>query len=369
MKAMVVLGTRPEIIKMAPVIRELQLRRQKMILVHTGQHYSYEMDRTFFKTFDLPPADFNLNVGSGSHAEQTGRILTRLEPILLKLRPDVLLVEGDTNSVLAGALAAAKCLVPVGHVEAGLRSFDRGMPEEINRIVADRLSAFLYPPTPVAARQLRAEGFSPKKMLVTGNTVVDSLYWLVKHPKIEGAFRKFRVPPHKFLLMTMHRAENVDHAGRLAKIVEGLTRVAKHFGVPILFPVHPRTEANLRKFHLHKKICRFARLYKPMDALPFMALQSHALLILTDSGGVQEESCILRVPCVTLRDNTERPETLTVGANLLAGADPARILSAAVQMAKKPRRWKNPFGDGHAGRRIVSHLLENFRRAPYDTRT
>lgn len=362
MKVMVVLGTRPEIIKMAPVIHELQRRRRSacLRLVHTGQHYSYEMDRTFFKTFRLPESSVNLEVGSGPHGAQTAKILDRLERVLFKERPDVVLVEGDTNSVLAGALAAAKCRIPVGHVEAGLRSFDRRMPEEINRILTDHISSFLYAPTPLASKQLQSEGISSKKILVTGNTVVDSLYWIQKQRNLEPFLRPFRVTDRGYLLMTLHRQENVDDPGRLANIVEGIGRVAGRFGVPILFPIHPRTEKHLRKFKLHQKLRRFARLYEPLDSLPFMALQARALLVLTDSGGVQEESCILRVPCITLRDNTERPETLQVGANLLTGADPQKILAGAMRMARSRRRWKNPFGDGHAGRRIVNHLLSVF---------
>lgn len=354
---MVVLGTRPEIIKMAPVIREIQRRRQQLILVHTGQHYSYEMDRTFFKTLALPPSAFNLNVGSGTHAEQTGKILERLERILFQKRPDAVLVEGDTNSVLAGALAAAKCNIPVGHVEAGLRSFDNRMPEEINRIATDHISSFLYAPTPVAAKQLRREGIDAKKIVTTGNTVVDCLYWVQKNSNLEPYLQKFGVKKWRYILMTMHRQENVDDPRRLTRIVDGIERVSMRLGVPIIFPVHPRTEGRLKQFKLHGRISNFTRLYAPLDSLPFMALQSHALLVLTDSGGVQEESCILRVPCVTLRDNTERPETLHVGSNLLAGDDPDQIVGCSLKMLKKKHTWRNPFGDGRAGAKIVSHLI------------
>ena len=361
MNVMIVLGTRPEIIKMAPIIRELRTRRRRFSLVHTGQHYSYEMDRTFFKSLGLPAATVNLNVGSGTHGAQTAKILPRIEQVLLELKPDVVLVEGDTNSVMAGALAAVKCHIPVGHVEAGLRSFDRRMPEEINRIVADHVASFLYAPTPLAARQLRKEGIAVGKILVTGNTVVDSLDWIKKNPALAATVRSLGFSPGRFLLTTIHREENVEDRRRLAGIVDGLHRVARHFDMPVVFPAHPRTKGRLNRWGLENSLkLKNIRLLPPLDALPFMALQTHARLVLTDSGGVQEESCILRVPCVTLRDNTERPETVAVGANLLAGADPGKILAASVRMSNRARSWKNPFGDGRSGRRIVDHLSSIF---------
>ena len=355
----IILGTRPEIIKMSPIIRSCQKKGVDFFVLHTGQHYSYEMDRVFFEELSLPPPDFNLDVGSKSHAEQTGLIMTGIEKILLKEKPEVVLVQGDTNTVLAGTLAASKCYVrggtsqpvDVGHIEAGLRSFDRSMPEEVNRIVADHLSTYLFAPTEIAREHLLKEGIPDRKISVTGNTIVDAVFEnLSLSKKKSDTIEKLGLLPDGYFLVTLHRRENVDAKKRLMGILKSLTRIHETYGMPLVFPVHPRTEKMIASFGL--KLKGF-QLIKPLGFLEFLQLESHARLALTDSGGVQEEACILKVPCVTIRDSTERPETVDVGANMVAGVDPASIINTADRMLAQPRSWKNPFGDGKAGDRII----------------
>jgi UDP-N-acetylglucosamine 2-epimerase (non-hydrolysing) len=355
MKIAIVLGTRPEIIKMSPVIRKLERRNTNFFILHTGQHYSYNMDKVFFDQLKLPQPKYNLEVGSGSHAEETGKILIGIEKVLKAEKPDVTLVEGDTNSVLAGALAAVKLHIQVGHVEAGLRSYDRNMPEEINRILADHCSDFLFAPTEKAKLILLGEGIPEEKIFVTGNTIVDAIYQNLEIAKEKGnTLSSLHLNPREYFLVTLHRQENVDNRARFAAILEALYRVATEFEVPIIYPIHPRSRKMMVEFNLN---ARGVRLIEPVDFLGFLQLASNARLILTDSGGVQEESCILGVPCVTLRDNTERPETLEVGSNILAGANSGRIVECTQIMLSKENNWKNPFGDGKAGERIVKILM------------
>lgn len=351
MSIAVVLGTRPEIIKMAPVIRECQRRSLDYFVLHTGQHYSYEMDRVFFEQLELRQPKYNLDVGSGSHAEQTGKIMSGVEKILIKEKPDAILVQGDTNTVMAGSLAASKLHIKVGHVEAGLRSFDRNMPEEINRVVADHISDYLFAPTEIARDNLSREGIPENKISVTGNTIVDSVY-----QSKEIAERKVNVlddlglRPKEYFLVTAHRAENVDDGNRLKEIIKGLKLIKKEFGLPVVFSVHPRTKKMVQEFGLYFD---GIRAIEPVGFLEFLQLEANARLALTDSGGVQEETCILGVPCVTLRDNTERPETLEVKSNLLAGANAKAMLNGVKQMLQQGNGWKNPFGDGMASKWIL----------------
>lgn len=354
MKIAVVLGTRPEIIKMAPVIRELERRKVNSFILHTGQHYSYNLDRVFFEQLRLPPAKYNLEVGSGSHAEQTGKILIGVEKVLLSESPDVVLLEGDTNSVLAGALAAAKLHIKVGHIEAGLRSYDRNMPEEINRLLTDHCSDYLFAPTEKAKAILRGEGIPEEKIYVTGNTIVDAVYQNLEIARERAqAISTLGLRPKSYFLVTLHRQENVDNRARFAAIIEGLGKVANEFHQPVIYPIHPRSRKMMAEFDLNPK---GLTLIEPLDFLDFLQLENSARLILTDSGGVQEESCILGVPCVTLRDNTERPETLEVGANTLAGVSSDSILEHARLMLGRKKNWSNPFGDGTAARKIVGIL-------------
>lgn len=357
MSIAIILGTRPEIIKMSPIIRECRRRNLDYFVLHTGQHYSYEMDRIFFEELELPLPEYNLDIGSGSHAEQTGKIMTGVEKVLMKEQPDVILVQGDTNTVMAGALAASKLHIKIGHVEAGLRSFDRNMPEEINRIVADHISDYLFAPTETARNYLRKEGITADKVFVTGNTIVDSVY-----QNQEIAKRKVKIlddlnlKSKEYFLVTAHRAENVDNRERLGEILIGLRMIGKEFSMPVIFPIHPRTRKMIESFGFE---LNGIRTIDPIGFLEFLQLEANASLALTDSGGVQEETCILGVPCVTLRDNTERPETIDVKSNILVGANSGEMLKGAQMMLKQGNGWRNPFGDGAAGKHIINCLSNN----------
>ena len=361
-KICIILGTRPEVIKMSPVVRACEGSGTEYFMIHTGQHYSYNMDRVFFEQLELPDAKYNLDVGSGSgrHGEQTGRMLTKIEDVLITEKPDAVLVEGDTNTVLAGALIASKLGTKVGHVEAGLRSYDKRMPEEINRVVADHISDYLFAPTEKSRDILLGEGISDKKIFVTGNTIVDAVYQnrRIANDRSEtlnsicGA--GVDIEPNEYFLVTAHRQENVDDAARFAGILKGLELVSQEFSLPVIYPIHPRSRKMMNKYGLDAKGVTFV---EPLDYLSFLKLEADARLVLTDSGGVQEETCILNVPCVTLRDSTERPETTMVGANVLVGVDPKKILEGARMMINRERNWENPFGDGRAGERIVRILM------------
>jgi UDP-N-acetylglucosamine 2-epimerase (non-hydrolysing) len=353
----VVLGTRPEIVKMSPIVRELQRRGYDFDLVHTGQHYSFEMDRVFFRDLGLPEPAINLEVGSGPHGAQTGKMLTGLERFFQESRPDVVLVQGDTNTVLAGALAAVKLGISVGHVEAGLRSYDRTMPEETNRVMADHISDMLFAPTEVSARNLRAEGLPEEHIYVTGNTVVDAVQENLEIATRRGdALSTLGLHQGGYMLATLHRQENVDSRERLANVLVGLEQAGRETGLDIIWPMHPRARKNLETFGL--RLPANVRAISPLGFLEFLQVEGGAALALTDSGGVQEECCILGVPCVTLRDNTERPETVIVGANLVVGTDPARIAEGVRTMLSRRGGWTCPLGENGAGRRIVDICQE-----------
>ncbi len=351
MKVCVVLGTRPEIIKMSPVIRALQEKGLDYFILHTGQHYSYNMDRVFFEQLGLPDAKYNLEVGSGRHGEQTGKMLALMENVFLDEKPNVVLVQGDTNTVLAGALAASKLHIKIGHVEAGLRSYDRLMPEETNRVLADHISDYLFAPTEKSKELLLCEGIPESRIFVTGNTVVDALYQNLEISKMKSdVLKELGLEPKGYFLATAHRQENVDDPVRFGGMIEGMREVAKEHGIPVVYPIHPRARKMLDLFDLDTA---GIRLLEPVDYLSFLQLMKNARLILTDSGGIQEEACSLKVPCVTLRDNTERPETIDVGANLLAGTIPEKISECVQEMILRSAEWENPFGDGNAGMKIV----------------
>lgn len=361
MKIAIILGTRPEIIKMSPVIRECEKQNSDYFILHTGQHYSYSLDKIFFEDLELPEAEYNLDVGSGSHAEETGKMLIGIEKILKEENPDIILVEGDTNTVLAGALAASKLHIKVGHVEAGLRSYDRIMPEEINRVLADHISDYLFAPTRKVKENLLREGIEEDKIFVTGNTIVDAVYQNLEIAKRKvDILNKLNLNPEEYFLVTAHRQENVDEKERLKGILDGLELVYRKFNYPIIYPVHPRTKKRIKEFGL--EIPDGVELIEPIGFLECLQLETNAKLVLTDSGGVQEETCILKVPCVTLRDNTERPETLEMGSNILAGANEKRILFSTKKMLRKKYSWVNPYGDGKAAVKIIDIITKIFKK-------
>ncbi|MGM0591284.1 MAG: non-hydrolyzing UDP-N-acetylglucosamine 2-epimerase [Halobacteriota archaeon] len=345
-----VLGTRPEIIKLAPVIRECRRRGISNAVIHTEQHYSKRLSDVFFDQLELPTPDYTLGVGSGSHGHQTGEMLAAVEDALADIQPRTVLVQGDTNTALAGALAASKLDTNLGHVEAGLRSYDRQMPEEVNRVLCDHAADELFAPTPTAVENLRAEGLPEERISLTGNTVVDALE---RHRELardrSPVLEHFDVTEGDYGLVTVHRAATVDDQNRFADVLAGIDRVARRFDLEMVYPIHPRARSNLNSFDVPPTV----RLVDPLDYLDFLRLESEAALVLTDSGGVQEEACVFGVPCVTLRANTERPETLAVGANRLAGVTPEGILETATAMLEAERDWDNPFGDGRAAERIL----------------
>ena len=356
MKIAIIVGTRPEIIKMSPIIRQCEQENIEYFILHTGQHYSYNMDRVFFEQLQLPHPQYNLDVGSGTHGTQTAKILTGIEQCLMKEHPDIVLVEGDTNTVLAGALAASKLHITVGHVEAGLRSYDRTMPEELNRILTDHCSDLLFAPTETAQQILLQEQIPKERVFVTGNTIVDAVYYnkelaLSKH----HIFEEHHLEPRQYFLLTAHRQENVDNKERFQGILQAMQHLHDQYSLPIVYPIHPRAKKMIEHFSLDAQGITFI---DPIDYLSFLHLQHQAKVIITDSGGVQEEACILHVPCVTIRDNTERPETVDVGANILAGTKADAIVRSIETMSKKETTWENPFGDGKASGKILNIIQE-----------
>jgi len=348
----IVLGTRPEIIKLSPVIHECERQDIPCTVIHTGQHYSDSLDSVFFEQLELPAPDYHLGVGSKPHGEQTGEMLAGIEAVLVDEPPDIVLVQGDTNSVLAGALATSKLDSDLGHVEAGLRSFDREMPEETNRVVTDHIADYLFAPTEQSKEYLLEENIPDSRITVTGNTVVDALY---RNRELatenSSVLSRLGVEEGTFFLMTAHRAENVDDPARFRDLLRGVNASAAAYGVEVIYPIHPRAASNLDEFGID--VPERIRLVEPLDYLDFIRAEATAALILTDSGGVQEEACALGIPCVTMRDSTERPETVVAGANELCGCDPEAITAAVDRMIRSDGEWENPFGDGTASQRIV----------------
>lgn len=357
MKLVTIVGARPQFIKAAPV--SLQLRRHvREILVNTGQHYDPSMSDIFFRELALPAPDYNLGVGSGSHGEQTGRMLIEVERVLLFERPDIVLVYGDTNSTLAGALAAAKLHIPVAHVEAGLRSFNREMPEEINRVLTDHISTWLFAPTETAVSNLSREGVV-QGVYNVGDVMADSTRIFLGRTDAVKVRSSFGVEHGGYCLLTLHRPANVDDPGALSAILSAVDRSE----LPVIFPVHPRTRARLDTPELRDLLRRTQaiRLVEPVGYLEMLALEQGAAMILTDSGGVQKEAFMLGIPCVTLRAETEWVETVEAGWNHLAGADPERIIFA-MGVARSVQGEPPPlYGDGHAAERIASVLVESAR--------
>ena len=366
-----IVGARPNFVKMAPLIHAM-LRRPGLTptLVHTGQHYDQAMSEQFFQDLEIRPPDFNLGVGSGTHALQTGQVMQRLDPILESLKPDMVLVVGDVNSTLAAAITGVKRGILVAHVEAGLRSFDRSMPEEINRILTDAVSDFLFVTEDSGRVNLLKEGVDPAKIHFVGNVMIDALQNSRRRWERSPIFDTLGLgPSSSYAVLTLHRPSNVDDTGRLASFVDALETLARH--IPIIFPVHPRVKQQLtRRGHLgvaqadsygrcHEKGITYI---DPLGYLDFVALVSRARLVLTDSGGIQEEATILGIPCLTLRDTTERPVTVTHGTNRIIGSDPNRILDESLKTLGQPLgpNTAPPLWDGRAAERIVD-ILDEYR--------
>lgn len=349
----IVLGTRPEIIKCAPVALEAQRRGIPLGIIHTGQHYTPEMDGIFFRELDLPDPIAHAHVGSHPAARQIGLMVQRLADIFEDVRPTSIIVQGDVNSVLAGALAAYKMGIPVAHLEAGLRSDDWSMPEESNRVLSDRLSKWLFCPTDVQRERLQREGISHDGVHVVGNTIVDASlhYAKVAYQKSDIAER-LRVTDRPYALLTMHRPSNVDDTARLRAMIDAIGIAAKKTGLVVVFPVHPRTKNAMDRAGITLTDPFIA--IEPLGYLDLLRLQCSASIVLTDSGGIQEEACVLRVPSITLRPNTERPETLHVGASVLHHeADAMSLEKTMREMMARPRNWNNPFGDGTTASKVL----------------
>ena len=361
MQILNVVGARPNLMKMAPLMAAMACEADiEQTLLHTGQHYDEKMSQIFFDELRLPQPDVYLGVGSGSHAEQTAQVMIEFEKVLLAERPKIVVVVGDVNSTLACSIVAAKAWIPVAHVEAGLRSFDRRMPEEINRIVTDALSDILFTTSRDANENLRREGIPPEKIFFVGNVMIDTL---MKHraraAQLQTAAR-FGLQSGQYGLLTLHRPSNVDVPEVFAGLLDALTRI--QHDLPVLFPAHPRTVKRIAQFGFADRLKAAPELHvvEPLGYLEFLDLMIHARMVLTDSGGIQEETTILGVPCLTMRENTERPVTVTEGTNILVGTDPGRIIAEAQGiLTGKDREWRVPeLWDGRAAERIVTVLRE-----------
>jgi UDP-N-acetylglucosamine 2-epimerase (non-hydrolysing) len=372
MKIVLVSGARPNYMKLAPIFWAIRKLNQQgpvveAVLVHTGQHYDRQLFEVFFQELDLPAPNFSLGIGAGSHAFQTAEAMKRIEPILEKERPSLVLVVGDVNSTLAAALTAAKLQIPVAHVEAGLRSFDRTMPEEINRIITDTLSDYLFVTEESGTKNLLAEGADPGKIFLVGNVMIDSLQKTRQSWELSNVRDRLGLKNKEYGVVTLHRPSNVDNTDTFREMMRAIAEVAQQ--IPIVFPVHPRTRKQLENLNgwvpwiqLGSEHIEATGIYgmEPLGYHDFMALIAGARIVLTDSGGIQEETTFLNVPCLTLRENTERPVTVTHGTNRVIGTSPAVIVQEAARILERPLptlaappRW-----DGQAAERIVSVLLE-----------
>lgn len=351
MKIASVVGVRPQFVKASVVSRELRKKHEE-VLIHTGQHYDYEMNQVFFKELGIPEPDYYLGVGSGSHGFQTGEMLKKIEEVLINESPDLVLTYGDTNSTLAGALAASKMHIKTAHVESGLRSFDKSMPEETNRILTDHSSDVLFCPTQNAVDNLKREGIT-ENVFLTGDVMVDSLLLNKEIAETRSSvLSDLNLKSKDYFVATIHRASNTDNKQNLQNIVEAF----KELNEKIVFPVHPRTEKLLRSYGLYDSLKSSVMLVEPLGFFDFIKLMSHAKMILTDSGGIQKEAYILQVPCVTLRENTEWIETIEDGWNILVGSNKNKILEVVNQFRPSVQNHRNRFGDGSASNRIISKI-------------
>ncbi len=358
MKILHIVGARPNFMKIAPLLREMDRHPDifKQVLLHTGQHYDAQMSQVFFDELGLPKPNLNLDVGSGTHARQTAQIMLRFEPVLRDVEPDWVVVVGDVNSTVACALVCSKLGVPIAHVEAGLRSFDRSMPEEINRLLTDQLADLLFTHSPEADENLLREGIPAEKIHFVGNIMIDTLIRLIPHAQQRWPALKSNLAIEQYQLVTLHRPANVDDPQVLEGILTALYQVSRD--MPVLFPVHPRTKAVIDDNRLSQGESNL-RFLDPLGYLDFLALQMHAALVVTDSGGIQEETTYLGVPCLTVRPNTERPVTITQGTNRLVAADP-RVLYKAVQEYLAESSVKNDppaLWDGNTAERIVEVFM------------
>jgi len=344
--------------KSAPLMRELGKHpdRFESILIHTGQHYDHKLSQLFFEELKMPKPDIYLGVGSGTHAEQTARIMISLESELGELRPDLVVVFGDVNSTLATSVVTAKLWIKLAHVEAGLRSFDNRMPEEINRIVTDRLSDYLFVSEKSGLVNLKSEGVPEEKVFFTGNIMIDSLVSNLEVAGKSDILERLSLKPREYIAMTMHRPANVDNADILRSIITVIKEISER--LPVIFPCHPRTQKRIEEFGLAGAGDDQFRIVEPLGYLDFLHLQAQSYMVLTDSGGIQEETTYLQIPCITMRENTERPATVDVGTNIIAGVDPQRILEAAMKtldgegkQGAIPELW-----DGKTAVRIVDIL-------------
>jgi UDP-N-acetylglucosamine 2-epimerase (non-hydrolysing) len=360
LKILNIVGARPNFMKIAPIVREMKRRDTEFLplIVHTGQHYDEAMSDSFFRDLRIPAPDFHLNVGSASHAVQTAKIMIAFEPIILQEKPDWVLVVGDVNSTIACALVCAKLGVKIAHVEAGLRSRDRAMPEEINRILTDAISDLLLTTSEDADENLKAEGVPAEKIKFVGNVMIDSLFYSLEKAKESNVCRDLSLQAKEYAVLTLHRPSNVDEKETLTGLLDALCAVSEK--LPVIFPVHPRTRGNIEKFGFGERVADAnIHLIEPLGYLDFMRLYSGARFVLTDSGGLQEETTALGIPCLTLRENTERPITIELGTNTLVGTDPEKIKSAAYSILQNgtPKEVKiPPLWDGHAAERICDAL-------------
>ena len=361
LKVINVVGARPNFMKVAPIVAAMKRREQEFapLVIHTGQHYDAAMSDSFFRDLELPQPDFYLGVGSASHAAQTAAVMERFEPVLIKEKPDWVLVVGDVNSTLACALVCAKLGVRVAHVEAGLRSRDRAMPEEINRLLTDQIADLLFTPSADAGDNLRAEGIPAERIRFVGNVMIDSLLKHLPRAQESNVIDVMGLSRQDFAVLTLHRPSNVDDLSTFGRILDAVEEISNR--LPIIFPVHPRTKRTITELGFAERIdsARNLRLIEPLGYIDFLGVFSKARLVLTDSGGIQEETTVLGIPCVTLRETTERPITVEMGTNTIAGTDPTRILAAAFAALGRPKDDHPrvpPLWDGHTAERILDAL-------------
>ena len=364
LKVINVVGARPNFMKVAPIVDAMKRREEQFtpLVVHTGQHYDSMMSDAFFRDLNLPEPDVYLGVGSGTHAAQTAAVMEQFEPVVIREKPDWVLVVGDVNSTLACALVCSKLGVKVGHVEAGLRSRDRTMPEEINRLLTDQIADLLFTPSPDADENLRAEGVSEERIRFVGNVMIDSLFKQLTRAKESAIRQDLAVADQDYAVLTLHRPSNVDNLETLGRIIDALEEISER--LPIVFPVHPRTRKTIAEFGFGERIekAKGLRLTEPLGYLDFLGLYSHARLVLTDSGGLQEETTVLGIPCLTLRENTERPITVEMGTNTIVGTDREKITTAAfaaLNGSLTTNRRVPPLWDGNTADRILDALQEN----------